>query len=92
MLLVGVLLWQLTAGLVAAQSVFDPSSFNEAQCSAENQWTTWFDSSDPSSTQGEFEVTTHLQHGFPLFMCPTPIAIEVTHATSSSRQQARRVV
>ncbi|UJR23669.1 hypothetical protein I4U23_026653 [Adineta vaga] len=61
----------------SSQGIFDPSSYTESTCSGNNQWTTWFDSGDPSSSHGEFEVTNHLQQNFPLFMCPAPAAIEV---------------
>jgi hypothetical protein len=76
MLVVLVLLLQWTSG-VLTQGVFAPPEFDEASCAGSNKWTTWFDSGDPSSTLGEFEVTNHIQQIFPSFMCPTPIAIEV---------------
>lgn len=62
---------------VQAQGIFSPPEFTENSCSGTNQWTTWFDSNDPSTTLGEFEVTAHLQQIFPAFMCPEPIGIEV---------------
>ncbi len=61
-----------------SQGIFSPPEFTEASCSGVNQWTTWFDSGDPSLTLGEFEVTTHIQQLFSSFMCPIPIAIEVS--------------
>ncbi|CAF4469782.1 unnamed protein product [Adineta steineri] len=63
---------QLCTG-VLSQSVFSPPEFTDTSCAGSNQWTTWFDSNDPSATLGEFEVTTHIQQIFPSFMCPVPI-------------------
>ena len=74
-----VLLLQSIDG-VFPQSVFDPSAFNEAICTGNYQWTTWFDSSTPNLAQGEFEVTVNIQQKFPSFMCPSPTAIEVSEA------------
>ncbi|CAF1120856.1 unnamed protein product [Adineta steineri] len=66
---------QLSTGILS-QSVFSPPEFTDTSCAGSNQWTTWFDSNDPSAALGEFEVTTHIQQIFPSFMCPVPIAIE----------------
>ncbi|CAF1352075.1 unnamed protein product [Rotaria sordida] len=60
-----------------SQAMFDPPSFNQNSCTSYNEWTIWFDTSDPNLSQGEFEVTNHIQRLFPSFMCPDPIAIEV---------------
>ncbi|CAF1675645.1 unnamed protein product, partial [Adineta ricciae] len=88
MLTIGIILLILQFNIaVFAQGLFDPSSFTESSCSGNNQWTTWFDSSDPSSSQGDFEVTNHLQQNFPLFMCPTPIAVEAQTITGASPVQ-----
>ena len=62
---------------VSAQGLFSPADFTESKCSGSNQWTIWFDSGNPSSTLGEFEVTTHIQQLYSLYMCPVPVAIEV---------------
>lgn len=67
--------WSVRGGF--SQGIFSPSDFTEASCSGTNQWSTWFDSNNPSITLGEFEVTTHLQQIFSAFMCPVPVAIEV---------------
>ena len=66
---------------VFSQSVFDPGSFTQASCSGNYDWTTWFDSSSPNIAQGEFEVTVNIQQKFPSFMCPSPVAIEVSRTT-----------
>ena len=76
MFVIVVFLLQWSTG-VLTQSIFAPPEFTSASCSGSNQWTTWFDSGDPSSILGEFEVTNHIQQIFPSFMCPVPIAIEV---------------
>ncbi|CAF3340029.1 unnamed protein product [Rotaria sp. Silwood1] len=68
-------LFQLTIE-VLSQGVFSPSTFTENSCSDNNKWTIWFNSGNPSSTVGEFEVTNHIQRLFPSYMCPVPIAIE----------------
>ena len=70
------LLFQMNVG-VFTQGIFDPSTFTQSSCSGSNQWTIWFDSSDPKIEQGEFEVTNYLLQQYSLFMCPAPIAIEV---------------
>jgi hypothetical protein len=76
MLVIVVFLLQLSAG-VLTQGVFSPAEFTSASCAGNNQWTTWFDSGDPSATLGEFEITTHIQQIFSSFMCPIPVAVEV---------------
>lgn len=76
MFVIVVFLLQWSAG-VLGQGVFSPPEFTETSCSGSNQWSTWFDSNNPSSTLGEFEVTTHIQQIFSAFMCPVPVAIEV---------------
>ena len=81
----GIVLLVLLSGLMS-QSIFDPPSFTLNSCTANNQWTTWFDTSDPNLSQGEFEVTNHIQQLYPSFMCPYPMAIEVnsmSHARKS---------
>ncbi|CAF0905030.1 unnamed protein product [Rotaria sordida] len=75
MFFITILLIQLNIG-VFSQSIFDPSTFKQSECSDNNQWTVWFDTYDPSITQGEFEITNNIQQKFPLYMCPSPIAIE----------------
>ncbi|CAF0854555.1 unnamed protein product [Rotaria sp. Silwood1] len=75
MFFITILLLQLSIGIFS-QGVFDPSTFSQSACSDNNQWTNWFDVSDPNIGQGEFEITNHIQHKFPLYMCPSPIAIE----------------
>ncbi|CAF4006284.1 unnamed protein product [Adineta steineri] len=59
-----------------SQGIFDPSTFTLNSCSINNQWTVWFDTSDPNLSQGEFEVTTHIQQLYSSFMCAAPLAIE----------------
>ncbi len=76
MFVIVVLLLHWTTG-VFTQGVFSPPEFTQASCSGTNQWTTWFDSGNPSITLGEFEITTHIQQVFAAFMCPVPTAIEV---------------
>lgn len=76
MFVIVVFLLQWSVG-VYSQSIFSPPEFAEASCSGSNQWSTWFDSNNPSITLGEFEVTNHIQQIFSAFMCPEPIAIEV---------------
>ena len=68
---------------VLAQGIFDPPVFTEAVCTGTNQWTTWFDTSDPNMSQGEFEITNHIMQNYPMFICPFPIAIEVRRTTRS---------
>jgi hypothetical protein len=72
----GIVLLVSLSGLMS-QSVFDPPSFTLNSCTGNNQWTTWFDTSDPNFSQGEFEVTNHIKQQYTNFMCPDPIAIEV---------------
>jgi hypothetical protein len=60
-----------------SQSLFDPPSFTLNSCTINNQWTIWFDTSDPTLSQGEFEVTNHIQKLYTNSMCADPIAIEV---------------
>jgi len=69
---------------IVGQSIFEPATFTAATCSGVNEWTTWFDFSDPNLAQGEFEVTLVLQQKFPVFMCPSPIAIEALTVTDQS--------
>ena len=68
---------------VMAQGIFDPSIFTEAACTGTNQWTTWFDSSNPNLSQGEFEITNHIMQNYPAFMCRFPLAIEVRRTTKN---------
>jgi hypothetical protein len=70
------LLFQMNIG-VFTQGIFDPSTFTQSSCSGSNQWTNWFDSTNPNIEHGEFEITNHILQSFPLFMCSIPIAIEV---------------
>ena len=72
----GIVLLVSLSGLMS-QGTFDPPSFTINSCTINNQWTTWFDTSDPNLSQGEFEVTNHIQQLYTNFMCPDPIAIEV---------------
>ncbi|CAF1629761.1 unnamed protein product, partial [Adineta ricciae] len=67
--------WNLGA---LTQGIFSPPEFTASGCSGSNQWTTWFDSGNPSTTLGEFEITTHIQRLFPSFLCPVPVAIEAS--------------
>jgi len=63
--------------VLSQQGIFEPSTFKQNSCTGKNQWTTWFDTNDPDPTQGDFEVTNHIQQMFPDVMCSSPIAIEV---------------
>ncbi len=76
MFLQGIVLLVSLSGLMG-QSIFDPSSFTLNSCSINNEWTVWFDTSDPTLSQGEFELTNHIQQLYTNFICPDPIAIEV---------------
>jgi hypothetical protein len=75
-IIIMILLFQMNIG-VFTQGIFDPWTFTQSSCSGSNQWTIWFDSSDPNIEQGEFEVTNYLLQHFPVFICPAAIAIEV---------------
>ncbi|CAF3613402.1 unnamed protein product [Adineta steineri] len=86
MFIIVLLLLQLNIG-VFTQGIFDPAIYTESSCSGDNQWTAWFDSSDPNSAVGEFEVTNHIQQSYPAFMCPSPIAIEVQTVKGESPAQ-----
>ena len=59
------------------QSIFEPSTYSKSSCTGNNQWTSWFDTNDPDLTQGDAEVTNHIQQMFPDIMCSSPTAIEV---------------
>jgi hypothetical protein len=72
----GIFLLVSLSGLMN-QGIFDPPLFTLNSCTTNNQWTTWFDTSDPTLSQGEFEVTNHIQQLYTSFMCSAPIAIEV---------------
>lgn len=61
---------------ILSQSVFDPPSYTEASCTGSYRWTSWFDTNDPSLTQGDPEMTAHIKQIFVDFMCSTPTAIE----------------
>ncbi|CAF3431607.1 unnamed protein product [Rotaria socialis] len=87
----GIILFILLNGLMA-QTMFDPASFTQNSCTNNNEWTTWFDSSDPNFTQGENEITKHIQQLFPGFMCPDPIAIEAQTVTDGSPTQTGDVI
>ncbi|CAF4469514.1 unnamed protein product [Rotaria socialis] len=87
MFMIAILLLQLSIG-VYSQGVYDPATFTESTCSDNNQWTVWFDSNDPNLTQGEFEITSHIQQNFPLFMCPVPVAIESQTTSGGSPVQS----
>jgi hypothetical protein len=86
MFVIVVLLLSWTTG-VFTQGVFSPPEFTQASCSGTNQWTTWFDSGNPSITLGEFEITTHIQQVFAAFMCPVPTAIEARTTSEGSPGQ-----
>jgi len=61
---------------VLSQGVFEPSTYTQNSCTGSYQWTTWFDTNDPSLTQGDYEITSHIKQLLPDFMCAVPIAIE----------------
>ncbi|CAF1335292.1 unnamed protein product [Adineta steineri] len=63
-------------GVLSQQSVFDPYSYTQASCTGSYQWTMWFDTNDPDMSQGDVEITNHIQQLFPTFMCTSPTAIE----------------
>jgi hypothetical protein len=77
MILINVFLLLLSGSVLCQQGVFDPYSFSQGSCTGLYQWTEWFDTNDPTPTQGDFEITKHIQQIFPSFMCLSPIAIEV---------------
>lgn len=61
----------------SAQSIFEPYTFTEGSCNGARAWTMWFDTNDPNLTQGDVEITSHIQQLFPTFMCSSPTGIEV---------------
>jgi hypothetical protein len=63
--------------VLSQQGIFDPSTFKQNSCTGRYEWTSWFDTNDPDSTQGDFEVTSHIQQIFPGIMCSSPTGIEV---------------
>jgi hypothetical protein len=63
--------------VLSQQGIFDPSTFRQSSCTGRYDWTSWFDTNDPDSTQGDFEVTSHIQQLYPSIMCSSPTAIEV---------------
>ncbi|CAF1010625.1 unnamed protein product [Rotaria sordida] len=63
-------------GVLSQQGIFDPSIFTEASCTDNYKWSTWFDTNDPNLSQGDVEITSHIQKLFPNFMCSSPTAIE----------------
>ena len=73
-----ILLFALSLNGILCQGMFDPYTFTESSCSGANQWSMWFDTNDPTLTQGDFELTNHIQQLFPIFMCASPIAVEVS--------------
>jgi hypothetical protein len=78
MFLVAVFLILLFNSVRSQQSVFDPYTYTQNSCTGRYQWTMWFDTNDPNFTQGDAEITNHIQQLFPSFMCLSPIAIEVS--------------
>lgn len=62
---------------VSSQGVFEPYTFTQSSCTGSYQWSMWFDTNDPNLTQGDLELTSHIQQLFPGFMCAAPVAIEV---------------
>ncbi len=67
----------LLSNCVLSQGIFDPYTYTQASCTGSYQWTTWFDTNDPNLSQGDLEMTSHIQQLFGSFMCASPIAIEV---------------
>lgn len=57
--------------------IFSPPTYTVSSCPVTHQWTTWFDTKDPSLQQGDFELTSHIQQLFPFYMCSTPLGVEV---------------
>ena len=76
MFLVALALLHLSSDALT-NGVLAPPGFVASTCTDTLQWSIWFDSGDPDSKLGEFEVTNHIQQTYPRFMCPTPVAIEV---------------
>jgi hypothetical protein len=68
----------LLSNSVLSQGIFEPSTFTQSSCTGSYSWTTWFDTNDPNLTQGDLEMTIHIQQLFPSFMCSSPTAIEVS--------------
>ncbi|CAF1285890.1 unnamed protein product [Adineta ricciae] len=69
---------------VASQGIFDPSTFTQGSCTGSNKWTIWFDTNDPSSVQGDFEITNHIKQLLPTYMCSSPSAIEAQTSYDTS--------
>lgn len=67
----------LLNGVLSQQGIFEPYTFTESNCRGNYKWTTWYDTNDPTSLQGDHELTNHIQQLFPDYMCSLPIAIEV---------------
>ncbi len=67
----------LLSNCVLSQGIFDPYTYTQASCTGSYQWTMWFDTNDPNLSQGDLEITNHIQQLFGSFMCASPIAIEV---------------
>lgn len=61
---------------ISSQGVFDPYTFTEASCTGNYRWTSWFDTNDPDLTQGDLEITNHIQQLFSDYICKSPTAIE----------------
>jgi hypothetical protein len=80
-----ILLFVLSLNSILGQAIFDPYTFAESSCSGNYQWSMWFDTNDPTLAQGDFELTNHIQQLFPIFMCASPIAIEVSKLLLLSR-------
>jgi len=68
----------LLSNSVLSQGVFDPSTFAQSSCTGNYAWTMWFDTNDPNLTQGDMELTSHIQQLFSSYACSSPIAIEVS--------------
>ncbi|CAM4882710.1 unnamed protein product [Rotaria socialis] len=71
-------------GISSQQGIFEPYTFGEGSCTGSYKWTTWYDTNDPSATQGDVEITNHIQKLFPTFMCLYPTAIEAQTSYGAS--------
>ncbi|CAF1086358.1 unnamed protein product [Rotaria magnacalcarata] len=71
-------------GISSQQGIFEPYTFGESSCTGSYKWTTWYDTNDPSATQGDAELTNHIQKLFPTFMCLYPTAIEAQTSYGAS--------
>jgi hypothetical protein len=82
MLLIAVFLILLVNSVSSQLSIFEPYTYTESSCAGSNAWTMWFDTNDPTLSQGDFEVTNHIKQLFPTFMCSAPTGIEVCRILS----------